>query len=247
MNPISIFRWIVKQPFILATAILAWHADYHFPATFTWRTKLNHVLGRYEPDTTHYFKNIIKPGMTVVDVGANLGYFTRLFSSLVDPTGAVYAFEPDTDNFLLLKENTKHLQNVHTIQSAVSDMEGAVTFFLSEKMGMHSLLKSKDTGHSIIVPSTTLDRLYEKTDIHVIKIDVEGAEELVFKGMKNLLLRKPVVVFEYNPWDSKELVDELEKSHVIFKILPCGTLGKVTTEASRLNGKNDTNLVLKDS
>lgn len=247
MNLVAIIRWIVKQPFVVAANILAWHADYHFPDSFTWRTKLNHVLEGYELDTTRYFKRTITSGMTVVDVGANLGYFTRLAASLVGPTGNVYAFEPDADNFLLLKENTKQFRNVHIVQSAVSDREGAITFYLSNKMGMHSLLEKNGSGRSIAVPSTTLDRLYEKTDIHFVKMDVEGAEKLVFGGMKKLLMRKPIVVFEYNPWDSKELVDALEKSHSIFSILPEGVLKKTTTEASRLDGKKGTNLVLKDS
>ena len=246
MNTLAMVRLVVKQPFVVATNILAWCADYHFPTSFTWRTKLNHVLERYEPDTTQYFKNTITPGMTVVDVGANLGYFTRLTASLVGPTGAVYAFEPDADNFLLLKENTKQFQNVRLIQNAVSDKEGMVTFYLSPKMGMHSLLKKRGSGRSVTVPSTTLDRLYGETDIHFVKIDVEGAEKLVFLGMKKLLSRKPIVVFEYNPLDSKALVDELEKSHPIFKILPGGMLQRTTTEASRLDGKEGTNLVLKD-
>lgn len=246
MNPISIFRLVAKQPFILITAILAWLADYHFPATFTWRTKLNHLLGRYEPETTQYFKKTIRPGMTMVDVGANLGYFSRLAAELVGQTGHVYAFEPDADNFLLLRENIKRFKNVHIVQSAVSDREGTVTFYLSSKMGMHSLLEKNGNGRSVTVPSTTLDRLYEKTDIHFVKMDVEGAETAVFRGMRKLLLRKPVVVFEYNPWDSKSLVDELEKSHSIFRISSDGVLQQTTTEASRLDGKKGTNLVLKD-
>lgn len=247
MNPAATARWIIKQPFVALTNLLAWQAGWHFPASFTWRTKLNHVLERYEPDTTQFFKKTITSGTTVVDVGANLGYFTRLASSLVGPTGSVYAFEPDKENFLLLRKNTEHLKNVHCIQSAVSDTDDAVSLYLSNKMGMHSLVEKNGSGRSITVPSTTLDRLYEKTDIHFIKIDVEGAERLVFDGMTKLLARKPVIVFEYNPWDSKVLVDELEKSYAVYKILRDGTLDRTTTEASRLDGKEGTNLVLKDS
>lgn len=247
MNPVAVIRWVVKQPFVMAVNMLAWLADYHFPPSFTWRTRLNHIVGRYEPDTTQFFKKTIMPGMTVADVGANLGYFTRLASSLVGSTGSVYAFEPDEENFLLLKKNTERLKNVHLMQSAVSDTEGTVTFYLSNKMGMHSLVEKNGSGRSVTVPSTTLDRLYEKTDVHFIKIDVEGAERLVFGGMTKLLARKPVIVFEYNPWDSKEFVDELEKSHAIFKILSGGILERASTEASRLDGKDGTNLVLKDS
>jgi|SRR3989344_1089398 len=246
MNLIPVVRWIVKQPFVVVTNFLAWHAGYHFPSSFTWRTRLNHVLESYEPETTQYFKKTIQPGMTVVDVGANLGYFTRLSAKLVGPTGHVYAFEPDADNFLLLKENTKQLKNVHIVQSAVSNREGTVTFYLSDKMGMHSLLECKNKGEQVTVSSTTLDCLSEKTDINFVKIDVEGAEREVFQGMEKLLLRKPIIVFEYNPLDSKVFVDELEKSHVIFKILPGGTLEKTTTEESRLDGKDGTNLVMKD-
>lgn len=246
MSPAAIIRRIVKQPFIAATNFLAWRAGYHFPSSFTWRTRLNHILERYELETTQFFKKMIVPGMTVVDVGANLGYFTRLAAKLVGQRGQVYSFEPDADNLVLLRKNTKRFNNVRIIQSAVSDREGTATFYLSDKMGMHSLLEKNGSGKTITVPSTTLDRLYEETDIHFIKIDVEGAERSVFDGMQKLLARKPIVVFEYNPWDSKEFVDELEKSHAIFKILRGGELERTTTEESRLDGKKGTNLVLKD-
>ena len=58
------------------------------------------------------FKNIIKPGMRVLDLGANIGFYTVLFSKLVGENGKVFSFEPDVKNYEYLEENTKTLYNV---------------------------------------------------------------------------------------------------------------------------------------
>ena len=58
-----------------------------------------------EPDTVNYFNMAVKPGMTAIDVGAHVGYYTLLFSRLVGEAGEVFAFEPEADNFEMLQRN----------------------------------------------------------------------------------------------------------------------------------------------
>ncbi len=74
--------------------------------------RLELILGSYEEDTVAFMRQIVKPGMTVVDVGAHVGYYTRLFSKLVNGTGQVISFEPHPKTFNVLRRNTAGLANV---------------------------------------------------------------------------------------------------------------------------------------
>src|SRR5688572_13621160 len=78
---------------------------------------------------TRLFRELIRPGMVVVDVGANIGYFSLLASTLVGPTGRVYAFEPDPVNCALLRKNVRlnRVTNIEVIESALSDNEDPVS------------------------------------------------------------------------------------------------------------------------
>ena len=91
--------------------------NFSFPNKFTWKWKLEMLFHNYEKETTELFKKIIKPGMTVIDIGAHIGYFTRLFSKLVGEKGKVFAFEADPINFSFLKRNTFHLNDNDWVQS----------------------------------------------------------------------------------------------------------------------------------
>jgi FkbM family methyltransferase len=89
----------------------------------------------YEAGTTRLFQVLLKPGMTVVDVGAHIGYYTVLASRLVREEGRVYAFEPDPDTFAVLIENikTKAIPNVLPIQKAVADRIGDAILYLGKE------------------------------------------------------------------------------------------------------------------
>ncbi len=219
-------RKIIKKIIIYFVDEFAKKKKYHFPATFLWNWKLSQLMGVYELETTLFFRRSIKKGMTVVDIGANIGYFTRLFSLLVGPEGKVYAFEPDEKNFDLLKINTSHLDNVHLINSAVSDINGNIDFFhVVGATGTHSLLPA--TGSTVKkVSSVTLDQFFDDKRLpDMIKIDVEGAENQVFRGMDNILKKKSVyVIFEYQPTVSKALLSELSQKFILHSISLFGNL-----------------------
>lgn len=164
---------------------------FYFPQKFTWRWKLEMLTEKYEKETTMLFKKIIKPGMTVVDIGAHIGYFTRIFSKLVGPSGLVYAFEPDPDNFQLLKKNVSMMKNVFMHDKAISDHNGRVDFFQNTgKTGSHSLIAHPDRLQKIMVEAVTLDTAMDMEkvkNIDLIKMDIEGAELKAFLGMKNIV------------------------------------------------------------
>jgi len=152
---------------------------------------------------TDAIKASVKEGDTVIDVGAYIGYYTILMSDLVGPTGRVYAFEPDPDNFSVLEENVGDRENVNLVNSAVSDYEGLGTLYRSKvNKGDHRLYPSYEGQSYRDVDVTTLDyymlgRLYPS----FIKIDAQGAEGAVLKGARKLIELMPrlKIVVEYGP------------------------------------------------
>lgn len=177
---------------------------FRFPSKFDWEWKLEMLFQKYESETIGLFKEIVKPGMNIVDIGAHIGYFSILYSRLVGENGHVYAFEADPENYKLLEHNTKHLKNISRYQKAVSQHVGKIDFYhIENSTGCHSVIDPNRQSHKITVDSIALDDLIasgklEKIDI--IKIDIEGGEPLAFKGMKQLLTesKKIQLVTEFN-------------------------------------------------
>ena len=176
-----------------------------FPKHFDRKTRLQFLLGTYEPETTAAFKEYLKPGMTVLDIGANLGYYTWLASGLVGDQGSVFSFEPEPANYSLLLANIKkwNRHNIVPLNKAVSEHVGHATLQLSAKNGCHSLVAAVDPTGKVDVETVSIDALAEQRGLQrldFIKIDVEGAELPAFKGMRKTLERfSPAIVFELNP------------------------------------------------
>jgi len=167
----------------------------------------------------------IHSGDTVVDVGANIGYFTSLMSILVGPEGKVYAFEPDPVNFALLEENTADLENVVRFPTAIIAGEATtLPLFLSKtNTGDHRLNCPGKGRETVDVDAQSLDALWRDghdfRPVDFIKIDAQGAEGDVLKGAAHLLAASPDVelVIEYAPKmmaeygvGAEEMLDDLK-------------------------------------
>jgi len=163
----------------------------------------------YEEFETDIIKKIVNDGDVVLDIGANIGYYTLIFAKLVGKSGKVYAFEPEPSNLAILKKNIEinDYKNVKVIDKVVSNKNGIVRLYIAKQnKGGHSICDK--TNQYIDVPSIKLDNnnfLNEKIDF--IKIDVEGAEMLVLDGMTKLLEKNNNVkiIMEYNPLMCKNL------------------------------------------
>lgn len=141
---------------------------------------------------TKLLRGITKPGMTVFDIGANIGYYTLILADLVGERGKVYAFEPDPENYRLLVKNIEanKYNNIIPIQKAVSNKTEKIKLFLSEEhKGNHKIYDSGEGRKSIEIEAITLDQFTKENKINpdIIKMDIEGSEPLAFLGMKNLL------------------------------------------------------------
>lgn len=156
----------------------------------------------HEKATTELFKKTVKEGDVVIDLGANIGYFTLLAARLVGPRGQVYAFEPEPKNYSYLRKNIE-LNNYNQVvasQKAVSDKNGTTQLFICDyDTGHHTINKQNGIEvysrgrevkeKSIEIETITLDNFFKDKEelIDVIKMDVEGAEALVLAGMDNIL------------------------------------------------------------
>jgi FkbM family methyltransferase len=166
------------------------------------------TAGIFEQRLTELLERIVEPGMHVIDGGANVGYFTMLASRLVGESGRVYAFEPEPNNFDLLKRGVERngRKNVVAVRAALSNHVGTGTLFLDRSnLGAPSLRESNisDPGGSVDVETLTLDGYFEqRTDAQVdlIKLDTEGAEGLALAGAKGVITSDaPIIIMEFFP------------------------------------------------
>lgn len=180
----------------------------------------------YEPDTVEFVSQWLRPGDTVLDVGANVGYYTLIAAAAVGPAGRVFAFEPfDTTAGLLERSvEANRLQGmVSVVRSAVTDRTGEVvfhpgTYATSNTTGsiIASPLANADDGVS--VPGVCLDDFADAESlatVRLVKIDAEGAEPLIISGAQRFLscIKPDAVILEFNRdiagADSEELWREL--------------------------------------
>lgn len=153
------------------------------------------LFGTWDRGVSSLLKQSLTPGMTVIDVGAHVGYFALEASRLVGTNGTVHAFEPNKENFEKLAFNIKKYPNIISHTEAVSDHIGEMTFYDSSTgTGSNSLIAERGAYKSThTVPVTTLDSLFGNTPVDLIKIDVEGAEHFVLKGMREIVQKNPTL------------------------------------------------------
>jgi FkbM family methyltransferase len=149
---------------------------------------------RPEPLTTKAFRACLRPGSVVVDVGANIGYYSCLGGKLIGPGGTVHSFEPAAENVEILRRNITRngLRNVRVHEVAAAAESGKRTLRIAGVSGHHSFYAHpmSETVRTVTVDTRPVDALVEGP-VSVIKIDVEGAELEVVHGMRELLRSSP--------------------------------------------------------
>lgn len=167
------------------------------------------IYGIYEEFETKLIKKQIKQGDIVLDIGANIGYYTLIFAKLVGKNGKVYAFEPDPTNFAILKKNVEinGYKNIILINKAVSDKTGKLKLYLcNDNKGSHSIYPC-DNRKFVEIDSIKLDDFFSNYNgkIDFIKMDIEGAEYSAVKGMSNLLRKNEEIkiISEFAPMNLK--------------------------------------------
>jgi len=166
--------------------------------------------GIYEYETVQFLKSRLHEGDTFIDVGANIGYLSAVAASCVGPNGEVHCFEPLPDYFARLKKMANENPNysIHVNNFACGDIEGSSTIDLSNvgNIGWNTMVPSfiADKKKSYTVEIKRLDKYIQEkklSNISVIKIDVEGYEFPVLKGLQSLFDSHvfPVLLVEIAP------------------------------------------------
>jgi FkbM family methyltransferase len=163
------------------------------------------LRGRYENELTHLHR-FLSPGMVVVDGGASCGIYTIAAAKLVGPTGLILSFEPGARAFSTLKKNIflNRLRNVRAYHAALCNQPGKAALYHHEnEPNSFSLGPSSAAGISFEeVRTVTLCQVAQEQGLQrigLIKLDVEGAEELVLRGGEQLIARsRPTIFLEMN-------------------------------------------------
>jgi FkbM family methyltransferase len=165
----------------------------------------------YEPELA-YLKQVLSPGQVFVDAGANFGIYTTIASRLVGDSGVVISFEPAVETYPILDRNVEinQLENVRVFHAAVSDREGITRFYHNDDApNSYSLGAVNDETEFEEIETITLEKVFEQEKIKrfdLMKIDVEGAEELVLQGAKSLIEQmRPKIIFEVSSKGAQRL------------------------------------------
>lgn len=192
-----------------------------------------HVIenGSWENHVRYILSKILFIGDTYVDIGANIGLHALYANSLIGNSGTVYCFEPSKKTFKILKENIElngfiYSGNNHLYNIAIGESDGLTEFeYFEHHAGMSSIAIDNervkifdDTKITEQVEIKKLDTILHSHSINVIKIDVEGFEYSVLRGMINILEnnKSMKVLLEFDPIVNKRILGEKYNDYVVF-------------------------------
>jgi FkbM family methyltransferase len=186
-----------------------------------WRLAAYYALrGLPEPGMMRLFRGLVKPGMVVVDIGAHVGIYTLYALRQLGGDGKIFSFEPTPRTFALLRDNVQvngFLESgvVRFEQRAVSDRGGKAAFTTyGGNSGHNSLFAGEAEGEQIEVETVALDEaLAQETRVDVVKMDAEGAEPTIVRGMGRILAGNPGIriLMEFAPGHLRRAgIDPLE-------------------------------------
>jgi FkbM family methyltransferase len=211
-----------------------------------WIQKQIFYFGRYEieKNETLFWQNIVCGNNTVLDIGANIGYYTLMAAARISDESRVYGFEPVSDTYRKLLENIKinDFKNIISENLAVSNENGEIELFVADEkstgsssIALHvNFSGSKEKVKTIKIDDYLSQKSIKKVDL--VKIDVEGCEPWVIEGMKETMRNlKPVIMIEVlderlnTVNSSKEQLFELfsENNYSAYEIAGALTLSKI--------------------
>jgi len=181
-----------------------------------------------EDDMVQVLKEVLKPGMTIIDCGSNIGFYPLLEAKILNDQGLIYSIEPDVRNYRILKKNS-NLQTsgmIKTFNLAASNKTGLQKMFVAQQSNLNKLASSDNDNfpnrHSVDqvvdIEVITLDDFCDQHRISAdfVRMDIEGFEVEVFQGMKNIFSSAKsgfMVFLELHPnayTDERSFANELE-------------------------------------
>ena len=219
-------------------------------------------FGVYEKAETRFFQSACRDGMTFLDVGANLGYYTALATRAVGPNGRVLAVEPDPDSFGYLEQTiaANAVGNVQAFPVAASDAPATLPLYIStDNRGDNRLYASGEDRPQVEVTARPLDALLRENKIDkvdLIKIDVQGYEPKVIAGLRETITASPNLTLLTEFWPQG--IDEAGENAndflqtlrglglTLHELQPDGSLAELTDDTdliARHQGRRYTNLI----
>jgi FkbM family methyltransferase len=133
-------------------------------------------------------KKYIRPGDTVLDIGANIGFYANVLAACVGEKGQVHCFEPDATNFRHLQNNCGKLANVKLNNVAVADKAQTLKIYTSKELNVdHRTYKPDSYDQEIDIPAIAIDEYMGDKPVNFIKMDIQGFEMSAVKGMQTVL------------------------------------------------------------
>lgn len=165
--------------------------------------------GAYEPIETYLFTQLLRPGMTVIDAGANVGQYSLIAATAVGPLGSVHSFEPVPATFERLKEHVElnHLEQIITVNQVALWHEDAMLDLgladeYADNVGSYSVSAATNMQTRISAPGVRLSTYAAAaglSSVDLIKMDIEGAEPFALAGGMDLLREHhPPILLEVN-------------------------------------------------
>jgi FkbM family methyltransferase len=168
------------------------------------------LFGQRELDHKWILENSLDKGSTVLDIGANIGYYLLMEDQLIGEKGRIIAVEPVASNLKLLKKNTKQAsaEDIVILEGAVSNISGPRTFYLARESNLntfhkHVLESRGNLTAEVVVPTYTLEQLVSRYgEFDYLRMDIEGHEVEVLEGVAKLygkVKKMPKIIFETHP------------------------------------------------
>ena len=220
----------------------------------------------YEKSESRFIKSICFKGMKTLDIGANIGYYTALTSKAAGEEGLIVAIEPDPESYKYLSKtiNASKFDNIISFNLAASDIKQKLPLFISkDNRGDNRLYQNEENRETIEVDCFTMDELLLGNQIYnldLIKIDVQGYEPKVIKGMQQIIESSNELILLTEFWpkgilqageNPQEYLTILRKMNFkLFELKPNGSLILLKKEndnnfIKKYKGRKYTNLVGK--
>lgn len=220
------------------------------------------AFGVYEKAETAFFCSVCRPGMTFIDIGANIGYYSALASRRIGPSGQIVALEPDPESFRYLKQNivANLAPTVFCIQKAAAAESGTLRLYVNrENRGDNRLYPNDLCDSSYQVEVSTVDAMLEDCGVErvdLVKMDVQGFEGHVLSGMKQTIQRSNslILLTEFWPFglrsagtSPEDLLVELEQAGLrLYELTDKGRLASLTNKKAFIDrhpGRQYANIV----
>jgi len=157
---------------------------------------------RQDADEITYLKKIIKPGDIILDIGANIGFYSKILSQCTGQNGKVHAFEPDQINFKHLKKNLATASNVILNNKAVSDKSEKIKIYKSKDLNVDHRTYPVGEYESIdVIDAITIDEYVNNAwRVDIIKMDIQGFEVSALRGMEKTIQANPNIQLLLEFW-----------------------------------------------